>query len=474
MAILLLANIGNSDLWLSGTRLKKQREEAKLILDDFETMCNELTIPILEPIIKEIWSTHKRSIDEIILFSTDQPISAGKPFHANDTIYSAQVIRRLLLEDERFADKVSSVVCAPPITSAPNDLDATMQWFAQHLPVTVAKEDFSDIYVSVTGGTPAMNQAIFFHALYSLKGSARRQLIYTSESGGVKLPGTLGEIDKEFQLARVRSFLERYNYSAVLEILHARDFKDKKLLDLISACDLRLNFRLDDAQQKVGKWRPVLQGELSRYFIRLDEQIKLLLKGISDLKTFHKDGKLTEGIKAVFVELFHNMRLLYETGRYVDMMARLFRLQEGLLRLLCEQKLGFDTSIRDSNQFREKALQAMSDSLKVSLQQQARRIRPQKSRMFYQAVIDFYSSEFEQFRQWNERVNPLVDERNRMIIGHEFDGASKSLIKEKYQGSDLIVETGAMLRKVLQLQSLDFDLPAINDFIFHRIRRDFE
>ena len=469
MAILLLANIGNSDLSLSGNMLEKgkQREESKLILDDFESMHTELTLPILTPIVDEIYGIHKHKIDHVILFSTDQPISVAERFHANDTLYTAQVIKRLLQEDERFSGKIKTVDTAPPITFAPNDLDSMMRWFAENLQTCIPKGDLSDIYVSVTGGTPAMNQALFFHTLYSTKSNARKQLIYTSESGGVRLPGALTDIDKEFQLARIRNFLTHFDYSAVLEILRARGYKENRVTDMLSACDLRLNFRLEEAQNLVGPLRKKSSGEESRYFIQFDEQIKLLLKGIRDLKSFHKTGVLTEGIKAIFVELYHNMRLLYDAGRYVDMMSRLFRLQEGMLRLLCEQK--FRVPARKSNQF--------VDDMESSLPREFRDFLESKTiwisatRKFYKAVIDFYSDEFNSFKKWNDRVNPLVEERNLMIIGHEFEGASEKLIKEKCQGSDLIQVTETMLRKVLDIPEIDFDLVQVNSFLLKKIRQ---
>ena len=469
MAILLLANIGNSDLSLSGNMLEKgkQREESKLILDDFKSMHTELTLPILAPIVDEIYGIHKHKIDHVILFSTDQPISVAERFHANDTLYTAQVIKRLLLEDERFGCKVKTVDTAPPITFVPNDLDNMMRWFAENLQTCIPKGDLSDIYVSVTGGTPAMNQALFFHTLYSTKSNARKQLIYTSESGGVRLPGALTDIDKEFQLARIRNFLTHFDYSAVLEILRARGYKENRVTDMLSACDLRLNFRLEEAQNLVGLLRKKSSGEESRYFIQFDEQIKLLLKGIRDLKSFHKTGVLTEGIKAIFVELYHNMRLLYDAGRYVDMMSRLFRLQEGMLRLLCEQKLGIDTC--DFRNFEQNVSRVIGNALGDYLRNQ--QIRFKSTRKFYTAIIDYFASEYADFKIWNDRVNPLIDERNRMIIGHEFEGASEKLIKEKCHGADLIQVTEIMLRKVLDIPEIDFDLVRVNNFLLKKIRQ---
>ena len=176
---------------------------------------------------------------------------------------------------------------------------------------------------------------------------------------------------------------------------------------------------------------------------------------------------MTEGIKAIFVELYHNMRLLYDAGRYVDMMSRLFRLQEGMLRLLCEQK--FRVPARKSNQF--------VDDMESSLPREFRDFLESKTiwisatRKFYKAVIDFYSDEFNSFKKWNDRVNPLVEERNLMIIGHEFEGASEKLIKEKCQGSDLIQVTETMLRKVLDIPEIDFDLVQVNNFLLKKIRQ---
>lgn len=470
MAILLLANIGNSDLWLSGAKLEKdkQREEAKLILDDFESMHSELTLPILAPMIEDITTTHPQ-IDQVVLFSTDQPISVGERFHGNDTLFTARVIERLLLEDDRFRGKIKAVTCAQPMSFRPNSLDKMMQWFAENLDRSVPPGDYSDIYISVTGGTPAANQALFFHAIYSLKSKGQRRLIYTSESGAVEHPGTIAALDKEFQLALIRNFLEQYNYAAVLESLRARGFRLQRIVHLIESCELRLNFRLEEAQQKVGQWRSQLHGEEARWYIQLDERLKKLRKGIDELASFYQHQNLSEGIKAVFVELYNSLRLQYEGGRYVDMMARLFRLQEGLLRLLCEMKLAIRMS--DNRQFAREVERVMEPSLQQHLLEH--RIDLKRTRKFYTAVIDYYATEFTNFKKWNDKVNPLVEERNRMIIGHEFEGASKTFIESKYQGN-LLDETATMLRRVLQLDELPDDLPEINEFILKQIRRHFE
>src|SRR5215510_1451585 len=91
---LLLANVGNRDLILAGQEIRPARTKGKEILERFAEHRQELSLPILGPVIRSIQADTPNASIDLGLFCTNQE-DAEEQFRANDTRYFGECIKKL-------------------------------------------------------------------------------------------------------------------------------------------------------------------------------------------------------------------------------------------------------------------------------------------------------------------------------------------------------------------------------------------
>lgn len=97
--VLFVTNIGSRDIEIqgiilleSGQKEKRFKDITKDIFDNFDEYYEKINLPILDKVLKEIFSEQEK-IDNIILIATDQEDNIH---NHTDTIYAAEIIKKYL------------------------------------------------------------------------------------------------------------------------------------------------------------------------------------------------------------------------------------------------------------------------------------------------------------------------------------------------------------------------------------------
>jgi len=478
MNVVLIANLGTSDVKFDGKYLKdRPRSQGAEILnclnEDFSLFRQAIEFPILEPIINELGT-----VDLLILLATDQHQGTTREnFWEKDTIYVADIIKTVMTKDDTFKKKVKDIEILT-ITSAPNNYDVMFkeyQGLLQNKIVKIVKEKgftgYNDVYISVTAGTPACNLALMYSSIHENQ-LGFKQFVYTSE-GEQEEPVKylqLGRTIQGQQLIQLSDqFLRTYNYEGLLEFTKEFDdfFRNDDLLTaMIEVLHYRKNFRFGEASKllqdflRTGK----VEGQPKRIFRIVSEEVNKVQTGISQLNRDFTGEGITQEIKAVIAELFWNATICYETGHYVDFLGRFWRLQESLLRLVFEEKLGINAKKENSDKVKNKVRD--NSELLTYLRKNGVDLNRNLNRFFYYHTLKFFLKEDDIFLKWVEKGDfgensdkKIVSLRNKSILGHEFEGVNKKIIAESWYG-DILGDTQRLLENYFGIQ---FDHSGINE-----------
>jgi hypothetical protein len=443
--VLFLANVGNRDLYLDGRPLADQhRARGKEILADYAAHKDRLQAPILEAALQRVLregSAERPLLITVGLFGTDQSPSAGQHYE-RDTEPLARVLAKYL--PERFPPQQRGVhghvdkdVRVRPIRENPSYYDEMYDWFGPEL-ARVDPTRFEQCYVSPVGGTPAANFALLLRAIERFE--RRCQVLYVPE--GKREPVVLNIADhlvRRVVRARAHEAIERYEFARAAELL--REVDEPVLVALAEHAAHRLHFDFEQARAALDA--PATQaarGERRELLRQLNEGLDALVQGES---------------RALVAELYYNLLVTHAQGRYVDFLARLFRLHEALLRLLVEETLGLPTDEEKRRAHpRYTAGIEQNAALKAFLDQRSERgvfdaTRP-PNRWALEQLATYAVQQAGVGAPWPElaqalkRIQGLADLRNKSIGGHGFCGVSRGRLECEYRG-DLLADLAAMM-----------------------------
>lgn len=484
MTTVLLTNIGTSDLKFEGDFLgMEQRAKAEEILEglqeDFELYRSELEFPILEPIIDEL-----KKIDLLILFATDQHQGITEErFWKRDTINVAKVIKTVFEKDPDFQSKLYNVEIVPVINS-PNDYDQMFREYQEFFKDQVAKvlrraglKNPDESFISITGGTPACNLALMYAGMHD-NSLGFKQFVYRSESEKEK-PVKLLELGKAIQRQRIVQladhFLRLYNYEGLAEFVRGFSRNDNQLQLFLTALNYRKNFRFQEALNLLNEILKKAEGETRRVFRVVKEEIKMVQAGINQLNKDFSGDRFTPEVRAVLAELFWNAKICYDTGDYVGFLGRFFRLQESLLRLAVESKLGISTAKWNREKLMRKI--QVDETLLKYLKENKVDLNRELNRYMCYHLVSYFLDEEDRFVKWLEKGGvgatgeKLVDLRNRCILGHEFEGVNEEIIKKRWQGN-ILKETENLLKDYFGVISRPDSIEAAHEWVLGTIFRN--
>ena len=139
---LLLANVGNRDLMLAGERIEPARMRGKEIADNFEKHRQDLTIPILQPVIDFVQAEVPKAQLDLQLFCTDQE---DENHRKNDTLYFGECIKKLL-SGRQPVGKVN----LREIKANPNLVDSMFRYFADQLSSLRSRADeYEKVFIAL-------------------------------------------------------------------------------------------------------------------------------------------------------------------------------------------------------------------------------------------------------------------------------------------------------------------------------------
>jgi hypothetical protein len=283
MSILVLANIGNSDLTVDGQPLRRPRSEGEAAWRQRDN--HRFAMPIIEPCMTWILNHHQHQrIDRVVLFYTDQPDTPetrkpdryGVPLRDKDTVWCAQIIDHLLRE--RFGDQIGQVErqIIARIDGAsinPSMYDEAFDAYAE-LVARLIDPQAETCYVLMTGGIPACNSALQLQAISAF--GERCRVLYQPE-GSVPYELRIGDqILKTFRRATAIEALERLDFATALGIV--RQLGNDALIALVEHAHYRECFDFERAQEALNRAVRQASGDLRPFLAGLQSDLERLIR----------------------------------------------------------------------------------------------------------------------------------------------------------------------------------------------------
>ena len=161
MTTILIANIGNRDVLLGGQDKSPYptRPEGQKLLERYDTIKEQLLLPILDPCLDFVLAQEGGQIDRMVLIGTDQPAEGdalktdkyGVPFRDKDTTHFASLIKRHYgkVRPQQIRERIRT----PLVRANPALYDEMMVEYASIVRGS-AEAGYDTCYVIATGGTP--------------------------------------------------------------------------------------------------------------------------------------------------------------------------------------------------------------------------------------------------------------------------------------------------------------------------------
>lgn len=456
MTILVMCNLGNSDLNADSKRPSKPRPEGEQLWRSFTE--HQFELPIIEPCLRFIIGRHPGDQLRLVCFYTDQPENPettkadrfGVSLRDKDTIWLAHIAQRLIRE--KFAGQVSEVEIVRIENSRGPDLnpsvyDEVFEAYA-YLLQRFVNQQVDRCYILTAGGIPACNFALQLQAMIAF--ADRCHFIYPPEGGRVTELRIGEEMSKAFQRVNALNALDQRNFPAAL--LSARAARvGEWIVALLEYAVYREVFDFQQATQAGARAQRHASGSIREFCRELQDDLQQLIRNDA---------------AALLREVAYNADIAYRNGRYADLLGRLFRFQEGVLRLIVEKYLGLPTDFskeqRDASLARYLELIDGNPALRDFLDQRTLdgkplRYRDGPNRPVMQALLEFVlnggtradgtpfatKKDRERLSGVRERLNrldALAELRNQSVIAHGFAGVAREAIDSAYKGgADQIV-----------------------------------
>jgi hypothetical protein len=460
MSILLMVNVGNSDLLADGERPKMARPDGERLWQHYEQ--HTFTLPIIVPCLENLQQRHTH-IERLLLFDTDQqPYGValekdryGVVLRDKDTIWFGKLIERYLRE--HFAHLLGSITRIDLSDINPSMYDEAFDAYGKLL-AQQYDPGVEMCYVLMAGGIPACNTALQLQAISCY--GARCEPIYQPE-GGKPYPLRVGQqVQNTFRKATIIDALERQDFATAHALAVQSDTGDTTaLLRLIAYAHYREAFDFERAREALQQAQRAASGKLRMVVTELEHEMDDLVA--------------REDMAVLLRELLANARITFTNGRYADFLGRVFRFQEAALRYIVETKMELPTDMSKQKRAVNGPLfqQGINENASLKMFLDGRTIDNKPLRYdiptipVMQALLDYliqggtrvdgtpYLSKPEQGRYTGvkkqlDRFNSLAQLRNQSIIAHGFQGVSQDRLAEEYQG-DPIKDLQGIVENVL-------------------------
>jgi len=446
--VLILANVGNRDVMHDGEIIHRAREKGAELLGRFGEVKDNISLPIIQPVLKRIGSADDWGLsgDEptmIGLFCTDQEDSRHR---ANDTIEFARIIQRKLLQSSpkdvgiRFANK-KAIALIPLKDQNPARYDDMYSFYRDFFSSDDRIKDPEEwiCFVLLSGGIPAMNAMLLFHAIQHFEEGCV-QLYVSPNDGVVDMP--VGEemvrasVERRFDEA-----LKTLQFRAAATVLESTGRGGYRA----AACryaEYRLAFDFRKARECCRQASRGAEGDVKRY-----------LDGHARTTQNLENGDSNQAL--LLEELFYNLEVKYRSGEFVDVLGRMFRLQEALLTWIVEGYTGIRTGpgkkLMDHKDDVD-AVPGLMESLRSYKTADGNKLEMKReiNRIALMAVTQHLSTPEsdlapdDQTRAANAAtaaasIEKLVNLRNKTIIAHGFEGVSEEDVV-RVHGSDTLIK----------------------------------
>ena len=328
MTVLLLANIGNRDVWMgketpiSGEVNPRWNKDAsrralgQALQADWTACQPHLDLPIIGKAVNYV-RQQSGQLDLVALISSDQSGQEGvSEYHlAQDTCELATVVERLLIEQYGLA---ASAVTHWTVTSNPADYGDMRAFFQERLAMLRHEQPNATFYLEVSGGTPAMTSMLLTVGAEIFGLDAHP--LYVSEHEDRPFPLDIGRRTVADALVKtVKANLDIYAYHAAANTV--RDNRDllrefipvDPLLAVLEYARQRVNFNFKDAWEIAVSVVDLAYGDRLRAIA-------------ADMQNPTPTMLLRESVSST--------QLAYAVGNLFDFVVRVFQFVEGAWRNL--------------------------------------------------------------------------------------------------------------------------------------------
>lgn len=332
MKALLICNVGGRDVLHPAFPKTghSERQWAQTALARYPELCGAFSLPIISKALLYL-ATRRVVLDHVILIASDQPPppAGNTQFWSSDTIYSAQLIARLLcdgltpyprLDGQQIT--IWTIQTEDGQGCDPSDYDLTLRFLERRLAELRRVYPHHTAFFEVTGGTPAMTTGLLI-AGTEIFGSQTEIL---SVHPNQELPIALNTGKRLLATplrASLRSHAASYAYAAAARTFleHESIITDRLeptaaqiIAPLLAYAHHRFNFDFANARsalqrvRNAGPWRAELDSLL--------EQVD------------------TPARQFLLAEVVHGAAARYQIGLYADFLTQVVRFEENLRRYL--------------------------------------------------------------------------------------------------------------------------------------------
>lgn len=449
MSIVLLANVGNHDLSLAKKELLPKQSDpyyytprrlGEEIRDNFKRYADAIALPLLEPTLNWLKNEEGHTLTDlrIGLFASDQDATiTDKSDWLKDTYPVAEVIREYLNKEHQIRKANIKIY---RMEGSPADYTNAMDFHYRTL--RQVRTDFnldaeSQIYLEVSGGTPAMTSMLIAMGVEVFGQQAKTLYLDRSSERPYEI-GIARALFARKTLENLRQQVRLYAYSTAHDtITHSGDLissderQRQALIHLLAYGDRRLAFDFERAKHEL-------------------KQVQSILRGNDQARIKYWLSELNNPTTSIHIaELLHSMTVLVKLGQYAEITQRMFRFQESIFRYMAEQ-MGVQYGEK-SNQYLSQSWLNKQIDLKAYLaiypRQQDGILNPNKTipiktentlnRYSLGALVDFYLQDA-QWAHWREsatqifRLSRVADLRNKGVAGHGFEGIGLEDIENAY------------------------------------------
>jgi hypothetical protein len=432
--VVYLANVGTRDVQHGGKPLHKPRPEGEALVASYEAVRRDLSAPILAAGIRHVLQVSP-TLGRMQLFVSDQPAPPRTPagHWDRDTIFFGTLLQRLLRD--QFGQAIEQIECEP-MRFNPSDYNRTVPFFAENLPLLVPPDVADIVYVAPVGGTDASNVGLTINAVDCYRD--RCQFIYVMPEGQVQLLNLHRELLDDYARREAAAHLERQDYAALRETLRRGQLGRPWHQHLCDYADRRMRFdfaRADAALQEAITTAD--GGETKAHLARLRQWLRPFLAAQPQPASASTGAQWSSwfDLQRVFLgELFHNLRLKVQQGEWVDFLGRVFRLHEGILRLVFELETRHSTDGTDRKGYPDFEKAIREDSELSGLKIDARPTTFVLGRVLEHWVRTGGKATYGPVEGARGLIEELTALRNKSIIAHGYEAVSEEDIRRALKG----------------------------------------
>ncbi len=449
MTVVLLANVGNSDLLIDRKLLPPRedswtpREQGEEVLANFERYRASIQLPLIGHALEFVRQWSDPDVQLILFASSQNAVLVDRDEYLKDSGPSAEVIKRFLKESKNPPRPIHvKTISGNPAdyANALHFMQTSLQEVARNIPAGAR------IVAEVSGGTPAMTAMLMVQSvevfgqevvtLYVDRGSASAREVDVARSLFARK--TRDTLSAQLRVHAYAAALQTVSDSG--RLLIGDEARRELVQHLVAYADRRLAFDFRRARQELQQARAL--GDLQAHITHWQRELI--------------EGKRQKNLE----ELIHSATIKVRQGEYADFTQRLFRFQEESLREIAE-RLG-DLQYGDEPRFLSRSwLGKQTDLLKYAQTYRRHtdgeiRSEPQTSggadlsrtlnRFNLGTLADYYidgtgNAGLRQVADKIFRFSRVADLRNKGVAGHGFDGIGQEDLEAAYgAGEDVLIE----------------------------------